>query len=307
MLLFVGIEIGGSKLQVVSGDAGGRIHQRRRFTVEPAQGAQGILRHIEQGLREVIGRDKPQSAGVGFGGPLDWQTGRISRSHHIEGWSGFELGKWVERIIAAPASVDNDGNVAALGEARYGAGVGFNPVFYVTLGSGIGGGLVVDGRIYHGAKPGEAEIGHVRLDRSGTTLESRCSGWAVDARIRELVLAHPTSVLAQRVRQDPGPEARHLGAAIQQGDLVACRLLQEVSEDLAFALSHAVHLFHPQIIVLGGGLARVGEPLRAAVERALDGFIMDAFRPCPKIALTALDEDVVPKGALELAKQQLPP
>ena len=71
--------------------------------------------------------------------------------------------------------------MAALGEAMRGAGVGFNPVFYVTLGSGVGGGLVVDGRIYHGAKPGEAEIGHVRLDRNGTIVEARCSGWAVDA------------------------------------------------------------------------------------------------------------------------------
>src|SRR5947208_1434447 len=96
------------------------------------------------------------------------------------------------------------------GEARHGAGMGFNPVFYVTLGSGVGGGLVVDGRIYHGAMPGEAELGHVRLARSGTTLESRCSGWAVDAKIRALKTNEPSSLLARLIGDASGGGAKHL-------------------------------------------------------------------------------------------------
>jgi glucokinase len=191
--------------------------------------------------------------------------------------------------------------VGALGEAACGAGVGFCPVFYVTLGSGVGGGLVVDGKIYHGAKPGEAEIGHVRLDRDGTIVEGRCSGWAVDARIRELKEKEPGSLLARLAGQTVGGEAKHLVTAWQQGDPAARRLLQETAQDLAFGLSHVVHLFHPQIIVLGGGLSGVGEPLRASVEGALRSFVMEAFAPAPKIALAALGEDAVPVGALVLA------
>ena len=157
--------------------------------------------------------------------------------------------------------------------------MGFNPVFYVTLGSGVGGGLVVDGRIYHGAKPGEAEIGHVRLDRQGTIVEARCSGWAVDARIRDLKAKEPGCLLAQLAGQTVGGEAKHLAAAWEQGDAVAKRLLKETAEDLAFGLSHVVHLLHPEVIILGGGLSGVGEPLRAAVEAPCGP---SRWRPLPR-------------------------
>jgi len=298
----IGIEIGGTKLQVVTGDAAGTIVERRSFTVERARGALGIRRQIEQGLRDLALKGKPKAVGVGFGGPVDWKTGRTCRSHHIEGWSEFDLAAWLQELTGAPVFVDNDANVAALGEARRGAGVGFDPVFYVTLGSGVGGGLVVGGEIYHGALPGEAELGHVRLDRSGTTVESRCSGWAVDAKIRALAKKEPSSLLAKLVGDKPGAEAKHLTAALSQGDAAARTILKETAADLALGLSHVTHLLHPQAIILGGGLSSVGEPLRAAVERGLRGFIMEAFLPGPQIALTALREDAVTVGALELAR-----
>ena len=299
--MILGIEIGGTKLQLVLGDAAGKISVRRKLAVDPATGAAGIRQLIERTLPELVRGQQVQRAGVGFGGPVDWKTGRICRSHQIEGWSEFDLGGWLRQLAGVPVVVDNDANVGALGEALCGAGVGFNPVFYVTLGSGVGGGLVVDGKIYHGAKPGEAEIGHVRLDREGTIVEARCSGWAVDARIRELKVKEPGSLLARLAGQTVGGEAKHLAAAWQQGDAAARRLLQETAEDLAFGLSHVVHLIHPEIIVLGGGLSGVGEPLRASVEGALGAFTMEAFAPGPKVALAALGEDAVPVGALKLA------
>lgn len=297
----LGIEIGGTKLQLVLGDEAGKIGERRKLAVDPTKGAAGIRQQIERELPELLRGRQVRRVGVGFGGPVDWKTGRICRSHQIEGWSEFDLGGWLRQLAGAPVVVDNDANVAALGEALCGAGVGFNPVFYVTLGSGVGGGLVVDRKIYHGAKPGESEIGHVRLDRDGTIVEARCSGWAVDARIRELKVKEPGSLLARLAGQTAGGEAEHLAAAWQQGDATARRLLQETAEDLAFGLSHVVHLFHPGLIILGGGLSGVGEPLRAAVEGALRQFTMEAFAPGPGIALTALGEDAVPAGALELA------
>jgi len=103
-----------------------------------------------------------------------------------------------------PAMVDNDANVATLAEAVHGAGKGFNPVFYTNSGTGVGGGLVVDGHIYHGASPGEAELGHMRLDRKGTIVEDRCSGRAVDAKIRELKKSAPQSILAQLIGESAG-------------------------------------------------------------------------------------------------------
>jgi len=299
---FLGIEIGGTKLQLALGDEAGAIGERRRLAVKPGSGAQDIQRQIESALPELIASSVPAAIGVGFGGPVDWRTGKIARSHQIEGWSGFDLAGWLHALSKLPVFVDNDANVGALGEATYGAGRGRDPVFYVTLGSGVGGGLVSGGSIYHGTAPGESEIGHVRLDRSGGTVESRCSGWSVDQKIKQCIEREPGSPLAKLARGASGGEARFLNAAIAEGDQNAKRILSDTATDLAFGLSHVVHLFHPAIIILGGGLAGIGEPLRAAVRDALTGFIMEVFRPGPEIALAALGEDAVPAGAIDLAR-----
>jgi len=300
---FLGIEIGGSKLQIVAGNEAGVIEERFRFAVKPADGAAGIRRQIQETLRDLVPRLKPSAIGVGFGGPVDWRTGVICCSHHIEGWTDFPLGPWLSELAGAPVYVDNDANVAALGEARRGAGAGFNPVFYVTLGSGVGGGLVLDRKIFHGARPGEVEIGHVRLDRSGVILESRCSGWAVDAKVRAAMAANPSSLLARQAGGATGGEARFLAPALVGGDAEARQILDETAGDLGFGLSHVVQLLHPEVIVLGGGLSLIGEPLRSAVEKALRPFVMEAFRPGPRILLAGVGEDAVPVGALELAKR----
>lgn len=299
--MVIGIEIGGTKLQLVLGDEKGKIHQRLRLTVDSKCGAAGIRQQIQESLPKLMANADVSNIGVGFGGPVDWKTGRICRSHQVEGWSEFDLAGWLHQVSGQPVRVDNDANVGSLGEALRGAGQNLNPSFYITLGSGVGGGLVLDGRIYHGAIPGEAEIGHIRLDRQGTILESRCSGWAVDARIRNLKTTEPGSLLCQAADFGKGGEARHLPLALKQGDPAAQRILNDLAEDLAFALSHVVHLFHPQVMVLGGGLSGIGEPLRAGVARALPSFIMDAFRPGPQIAIASLAEDAVPVGALLLA------
>lgn len=304
MQLFGGIEIGGTKLQLVIGDEKGKILERRKLVVVAREGGQGIRKQIEKTLPELLGGRKPKAIGVGFGGPVDWKSGKICRSHQIEGWSEFDVASWLQQLASAPVFVDNDANVAALGEARHGAGVDFNPVFYVTLGSGVGGGLVVNESIYHGSVPGEAEIGHVRLDRAGTTVESRCSGWAVDARIRESAKVEPASRLAQKLGSIGGGEAKYLAAALADGDSLAKRILAETADDLAFGLSHVVHLFHPTIIIIGGGLAGVGEPLRVTVQNKLRQFTMEAFAPGPIIKLAELGEDAVPVGALELARDR---
>ena len=298
----LGIEIGGTKLQVVTGDSDARILQRQRLEVDAARGGAGIREQIAVALSEILRSGPPGAVGVGFGGPVDWRIGRICCSHQIEGWSDFALGDWLHSLTGAPVRVDNDANTATLGEARCGAGRGHDPVFYVTLGSGVGGGLVVNEQIYHGARPGEAEIGHVRLDRTGVIVEDRCSGWAVDKKIRALKKSQPESLLCRLTGDGTGGEAKHLSAALAQGDAAAQRILVETAEDLAFGLSHVVHLFHPAVIVLGGGLSLVGEPLRAAVEQALRGFTMTAFAPGPRVCLADLGEDAVPTGALLLAR-----
>ena len=300
---YLGIEIGGTKLQIVQGDAAGGIQRRWRTTVDRQRGGPGILERLREGIAGLTGdgSDRPAAVAVGFGGPVDRARGRVRVSHQIPGWEDFALRDWLEQTVWAPAVVENDANTAALGEATCGAGRGHDVVFYVTLGSGVGGGLVANGSIYHGAAPGEAEFGHLRLDRDGTTVESRCSGWAVDRRVRRLIEEEPASFLARSLGAEASGEAKKILPALQAGDPAAGRVVRELAADLAFALSHAVHLFHPEVIVLGGGLSLIGEPLRTAVAAHLPLHVMEALAPGPEVRLAALAEDAVPVGALRLA------
>lgn len=306
MSSYLGIEIGGTKLQVVTGDGRGDIHLRRRLVVDQARGGEGIREQLRTVVTEMLATARPVAVGVGFGGPVDWKAGETRCSHQIDGWAGFGLGDWLRTLTGLPVKVDNDANVAALGEALSGSGAGLNPVVYMTMGSGVGGGLVVDGGIYHGAAPGEVEIGHLRLDRQGTLMEARCAGWAVDRRLRALRETLPGGVLDCLLGDTVGGEARFLAPALQAGDAAARQVLDEIAGDLAFGLSHVVHLLHPEVVILGGGLSLVGEPLRQAVAAALPGFIMDAFAPGPRVVLAALGEDAVPAGALLLAQSTAP-
>ena len=301
---FLAIEIGGTKLQVCAGSPDGAIVGRTRFAVDREAGGEGIRAQIASALPDLIAKWSPRAIGVGYGGPVDWKTGRIKCSHHIEGWNDFPLREWLAGHTGLPVFVENDANVAALGEALHGAGRGANPVFWVNAGSGVGGGLVADGRLYHGALPGEMEIGHIRLERDGMIVEDRCSGWAVDRAVRDAVEKEPQSVLA-KLSAKAKPDARILTPAITAGCPVADRILTHAAHELAFALSHVAQLLHPEVIVVGGGLSLLGEPLRARLAAALPRWVMRAFAPGPRVALAGLGEDSVPVGALALCNASL--
>lgn len=301
---FLGIEIGGTKLQVVQGTAGGSLLSAHRFAVDRQAGAAGIRKILDGVLSDYLGQDIT-AVGVGFGGPVNHHTGRIATSFQVAGWSGFDLAAWLETKMQVPVFVDNDANVAALGEAVYGAGADHRVVLYLTLGSGVGGGLVVEQQLYHGALPGEVEIGHIRLDRNGTTLEQCCSGWAVDARIRKAVAAHPGGVLARLVGNNTTAEARFLDAALEAGDPVAQAIWDETISNLAYGLSHAIHLLHPDVLVLGGGLSLVGNRLAQSLADALPQHLMPAFAPGPPVVLAQLKEQAVPVGCLVLCSQKI--
>ena len=296
----IGIEIGGTKQQLVVGDAEGQIIDRYRFRVAPADGATAIGERIAAELPPLINVHQPERIGVGFGGPVDIAAGTVAVSHQIEGWSSFPLRDWLHELTGLPVIIENDANTAGLGEALRGAGRGFDPAFYMNMGSGVGGGLIIGGKIYHGDKPGEVEVGHLRIDPDGTTVEDRCSGWAVDRAIRSALGNHPDSLLTSLCGDTPGGEARHLTEALEQDDALAQDILTTVTRDLAFALSHVTHLFHPQAITLGGGLALLGDPLRQGIADKLPGYLMKIYAPGPQIKLTELGEDAVPVGALLL-------
>lgn len=301
---FLGIEIGGTKLQIVCGYADGTLLSTHRFAVNKSEGAVGIRHTIEATLKEYTA-GQIAAIGVGFGGPVNRLTGQIETSFHIEGWSGFAIKDWLASIVKVPVFIENDANVAALGEATHGAGKDFHNVLYITLGSGVGGGLVVNGKIYHGATPGELEIGHIQMDRNGTTLQDLCSGWAVDEKIRAAVATNPEGMLAKLVEGKKTSEAVFLTDALKTNDPIAIRIFERTTDDLAFGLSHAIHLLHPEVLVLGGGLSFLGGPLQKSIAEKLPGYLMKAFAPGPQVKLTQLKEKAVPIGCLVLCGQSI--
>ena len=179
----------------------------------------------------------------------------------------------------------------------------YETVFYITIGSGIGGGMITDGNIYHGRSPGEAEVGHLLMNKEGITLESQCSGWAVNKKIRTYIEKNPAGLMAKVALNNSSAEATFLGIALEAGDEDAKEIIAEIADDLSFALSHIVHLFHPDIIIIGGGLSLLKEHLLIPVKARLPDYIMNAFLPAPSVKIATLGENVVPSGAAELAKR----
>lgn len=297
---YLGIEIGGTKIQVRAEDECGQLLALERFNAYPTAA------QIRQQLTDVIQQFQQQirfdAVGVGFGGPVDYRTGQICQSFHVDGWHEFSLTDWLSNLTNCPVYADNDANVATLGEAMRGAGRSYEQVYYVTIGSGVGSGYVRTGEVIHGRTPGEWEIGHLQLDPAGTTLQAVASGWGVDERIRQALPHFPDSILSQAAQQDPGHEARHLGAALAQGDAFAEQILADTVQPLAWAFSHVMHLVHPDVLILGGGVTNLGECLRQAIEERVARYVMPAFHPLPPILLSELGEQVVPIGAIEWAK-----
>jgi len=320
--LLLGIEIGGTKLQVGAGPGDGTLVGLERRRVVPAEGSAGILRQIEEATAALLSSlhvlpEDLGAVGIGFGGPVDADRGVATTSHQVDGWDQFPLADWTrENLGVGRVSVQNDADTAALGEARYGAGEGISPVLYVTIGSGIGGGLVVDGQIYRGAGRGAVEIGHLIVAEgpasggAGATLERIASGWSIgregSRRVQELLAAgHDcrSTPLLRRCSGDPAQvTALLVGEAAADGDPVAEDILREAVHAMGRALAHAVTLLAPARIILGGGVSLLGEerwfgPIRRAVEERA----FPPFRGGFDIVPASLGEEVVVHGALALA------
>jgi len=312
-MVAIGIEIGGTKLQSAVVGPGGDVLLRHTARVDAAAGAEGLREALTRQIagllaawREDPRHHPPIAAGVGFGGPVDRDRGVVAASFHVAGWNGFPLGRWIaDRLGGIPVVLENDSNAAALAEATCGAGRGVRRVFYSNSGSGIGGGFVVDGELYHGRGPGEMELGHLRLGPEGGILEDVASGWAIDRQARAEAAARPEGAVATLAGDQPAT-AWHVAQAAAAGDEAAGRILDTAACHYAVALSHAVHLLAPDVIVLGGGVAEIGPPWRDCVQSHLSAYLMKPLRPGPDVRLALLGQEVVPVGAALAARSGQP-
>jgi glucokinase len=317
--MYLGIEIGGSKLQLGLGFGDGKLASLWRATVIPNAGADGIRRQILEGVQHLLRQanlEASQIAGVGagFGGPVDDANGTVIKSHQIQGWENFPLAEWLGNVLDRPAVLGNDADVAGLAEALFGAGRGLSPVFYITLGSGIGAGFIIKGEIQRGCGRGAAEIGHLRIPLQLTDglryfrLEEIASGWAIEQWARaEVARPEATGFLADLARNKLVPiTACDVALAANEGDDSAWYILYRAWTSLAEAICHIIALVCPRRIVIGGGVSLMGarilfEPLRKLVAER----VFPPFADCFEIVPAALGEEVVVHGALALARKRL--
>ncbi len=313
MALFLGIEIGGTKLQLGVG-TGDRppFAAFRRLDVDAARGAAGIREQIERVGRELMQECPFQAVGFGFGGPINGPAGIVTTSHQISGWDNFPLVDWCTKSLGVPTFIGNDCDMAALAEARFGAGRGKGSVFYVTVGTGVGGGLVLDGQLFGSKRPAIAEIGHLRpgLDavESSQTIESVASGRGIEATIREMIAQHGpadagAAALLELCHHDPRTLSGKMTAdAAAAGNALAIAAMDRACQALGWGIAQVVTLLAIEVVIVGGGVSLAGERLFfAPLRRYVDRYVFPPLRNSYQIVPAQLGEEVVVHGAVAMA------
>jgi glucokinase len=279
----LGVDIGGTKVAAGLVDTEGAILFQTRVAM-PARGSAAEGFGAVQAAIEAVFAARPEAraslTGIGIcaPGPLDPTTGVILNPPNVPCWHNFPLAAEVQRVFGLAVRVDNDGNAAGLAEAIWGAGVGYRNVFYTTLGTGIGTGIVIDREIYHGRTGSAAEGGHVTIDYHGPKcgcgkhgcIEALCSGPAIARRARErlakLVLAGTqpsdsgraeSKILALAGGDLDAVNAEIVAQAFRQGDPLAAEVLRETADFLAIWAGNIIDLIEPDVFIFGGGLAEL--------------------------------------------------
>jgi glucokinase len=324
--MFLGIEIGGTKLQLGVGPDDGQLRGLWRGTVDVAAGPEGIRRQIVATVPELlekagIERGELLGVGIGFGGPVDDATHTVIKSHQIEGWDNYPLADWIAEVVGLPAVLGNDADVAGLAEALHGAGKGLSPIFYITIGSGIGGGFIINGEIYRGCGRGAAEIGHLQFqiywlkdpqhvfNGPKETLEQLASGWGIAETAKRCVINEQPiySILYSRMQDENRPlTAKDVATAASQGDAFAQSIVNTSVGYLADALCHVIALLCPRRVVIGGGVSLMAEEfLFQPLRRMVAEHVFNPFAGLTDIVPAALGEEVVVHGAIALARKRL--
>jgi len=270
------VDLGGSKiLSVVAQGDGRRLGEDRRPTDAEA-GPDGVLERIVGSLQEVLakaglGQGDLAAVGICSPGPCDIDAGVISSAPNLPGWRDVPICRSLEERLGVPTRLENDANAAALGEHVYGAGRGCRHLIYMTVSTGIGGGLIIDGRLYRGATGVAGELGHMTIEPDGPLcgcgnrgcLEALASGTAIAARGEELVAQGGSALLVRLAQEEDDLTAETVSRAADQGDIACQGIIQRAGYYLGIGLASYVNIFNPEVIIIGGGLAKAGELLLA--------------------------------------------
>lgn len=276
------IDIGGTKFSMAV-FAGDRIVARATEATDREGGRDWMLARIEAIARDWSAEHAFRRCGVGFGGPVDFAAQTVALSTHVGGWDGFPLTSHLKGALGIPVTMDNDANAGALGEAAHGAGAGRRPLFYMTLSTGIGGGIVTEHGMYRGADSYAGEIGHLTIRPGGP--ECLCGSRGCFERM----------CCGLWLERDHGRSAEEL---MDEPEFVRRYVV-----DLALGLKSCIMLLNPARVVVGGGIAKAGGKLFAPLRAELRRQITSWSRARLDVVPASLGDDSVLFGALELAKE----
>lgn len=303
---YLGIDIGGTKIAGGVVDSGGHVLRRLELPTPAHDGGLAVLAAAVDLARSLIGPERIAGVGIGAGGQIDSRAGVVvSATDLLPGWAGTKIKSGFEAALSLPAAVENDVNALAAGEARFGAAKGLSTVIFLALGTGVGGALLLNGQIHHGAHWVGGEFGHILLsfdptarrglDGSVGTLESYCSGPGLVENWREIA--------GDRDRILIGPEIAREAARDPAGS--ASQAVARTGEYLGFGLVTLANALDPDAIVIGGGVASLGEALLAPARRVLAERAMPGPASCP-VVTASLGPDSAIIGAASLAMPAKP-
>jgi glucokinase len=308
--LAIGMDVGGTKIEglLVDIDRDGEILDRR-VVETPTTDADEITRSIVAVARELMAGQDVGAVGLGAAGMVDLHG--VMRFSPNVAWREFPLAERVERGIGLPVLVDNDANVAAWGEYRFGAGRAFTDMLLVTVGTGIGGGIIVGGKLLRGAHGFAGEIGHVIVEPNGPLCgcgnhgcwEQMAAGRAIDRLGREGAREQPGSLIVELAGGDPARvTGRHVTEAAFRGDPAAIRILAEVGRRLGEGIAGLVNILDPAVVVVGGGAIAAGDLLLEPARRAFIDSVEGAEdRPNVPMVAAVMGNDAGSVGAADLA------
>jgi glucokinase len=299
----LGLDIGGTKIAAGVVGVDGAV---TGFTVEPTdvgRGADDVLaRLFELGRRAAGGSlDGLAGVGIGCGGPLDPERGVLLAPLHLPGWIDVPVTDLAQQALELPAVLENDATAAAAAEHRFGAGRGTRNMIYLTLSTGVGGGVVIDGALYRGATGNGGELGHVTVDWRGRLCRGCGRRGCLEA------YASGTSI-AERA-QEAGMEvagAAEVAAAAAAGHPIAAHVWSETCEALACGVTSLANLFEPDLVVIGGGVGKAGEQLLGPVRALVDAQAVLPRGRTIAVVHAALAETVGVVGAAAVAFERLP-
>lgn len=307
--MIIGVDLGGTRIRAALLDDNLSILMRDETLTLGEEGPDAVIGRMTDLIRSVWPQgDSVLGIGVSSPGPLDPVTGVVLAPPNLPGWHHVPLAQRLNEAFRVPVYVGNDANVAVLAEVARGAARGCKHAIYVTLSTGIGGGVLIDGRLLLGHGGFAAEIGHMVMLINGQELrfEQAAAGPALAKQARERIEQGAESIITQLVQGDLSRiDSKIVGQAAAQGDALALEIVQRAGRLIGLGLTSLLHLFNPEIVVIGGGVSKIGslllDPMRAAIRESV---IYEGYIDRLRVEMAALGEDVSIIGAAALVHTQ---